>query len=48
MGYRTIAVAMKSDKANWQLVGLIPLFDSLNNDVLKIVSDLPEMGMDQK
>ncbi len=48
MGYRTIAVAMKSDRTNWQLVGLIPLFDSLNSDVLKIVSDLPDMGINLK
>ena len=45
MGYRTIAVAQKTETEDWHLVGLIPLFDPPRDDSAKTVMQALDMGI---
>ena len=45
MGYRTIAVAKKSENQHWELVGLIPLFDPPRDDSADTIRQALEMGI---
>jgi H+-transporting ATPase len=45
MGYRTIAVAKKADNAEWEMVGLIPLFDPPRDDSAETIKQALNMGV---
>jgi H+-transporting ATPase len=45
MGYRTIAVAIRNDGANWEMVGLLPLFDPPREDSADTITQAKDMGI---
>jgi H+-transporting ATPase len=48
MGYRMIAVARKKAGDNWDLIGMIPLFDPPREDSAEVICQARTMGIDIK
>lgn len=48
MGYRTIAVAVAPEGKEWQMAGLIPLFDPPREDSAETISNAKNMGVKVK
>lgn len=47
-GYRTISLAIKKGSGDWQLAGLIPIYDPLRPDAITTINDARRMGVDVK
>ncbi len=48
MGYNVIAVAKKSAGKNWQLVGIIPLFNPIKENIADAIREANLLGIDVK
>ncbi|MBL1214599.1 MAG: plasma-membrane proton-efflux P-type ATPase [Ignavibacteriae bacterium] len=48
MGYRIISAARKEENSDWQLAGLIPLFDPPREDAAETIKKANAMGVDVK
>ncbi|MGC8571961.1 MAG: plasma-membrane proton-efflux P-type ATPase [Candidatus Micrarchaeia archaeon] len=47
-GYRTIAVAVSSDRKNWRFIGLIALYDAPRPQAKQLISELKSFGVRPK
>ena len=48
LGYSNIAVALKEEKGDWELIGLIPLFDPLREESAEAIKEAKTLGVDVK
>ncbi|MGD9128075.1 MAG: plasma-membrane proton-efflux P-type ATPase [Planctomycetia bacterium] len=47
-GFRTLSVASSTDKQNWKLLGILPLFDPPRDDSAETIQNAKELGLSVK
>lgn len=44
-GFRTLAIAVQEDGGNWQLLGLLPMFDPPRTDTAQTIAEAGRLGV---